>query len=118
MRKLLAIVLCILCLSPMAEASEEKFVALTFDDGPSGRVTRRRVEGLEARIGGPRLFPPGLADPFPAESGGRDPRNGRTSAGGSKDPVFAATGGLCHRRDPAGGGGPESCHFELVGGPP
>ena len=49
MRKLLAIVLCILCLSPMAEASEEKYVALTFDDGPSGRFTRRLLEGLEAR---------------------------------------------------------------------
>ena len=49
MRKLLAIVLCILCLSPVAEASEEKYVALTFDDGPSGRFTRRLLEGLEAR---------------------------------------------------------------------
>ena len=49
MRKFLAIFLCILCLSPVAGAEEEKYVALTFDDGPSGRFTRRLLEGLEAR---------------------------------------------------------------------
>ena len=49
MRKLLAIVLCVLCLSPVVRASEDKYVALTFDDGPSGRFTRRLLEGLEAR---------------------------------------------------------------------
>ena len=51
MRKLLAVFLCFLCLSPAARAeeAEEKYVALTFDDGPSGRFTRRLLEGLEAR---------------------------------------------------------------------
>lgn len=50
MRKLLGIFLCILCLCPMAEAAEEeKYVALTFDDGPSGRFTRRLLAGLEER---------------------------------------------------------------------
>jgi len=50
MKKLIAIVLCLLCLSPAAGAEEgEKYVALTFDDGPSGRFTRRLLEGLEQR---------------------------------------------------------------------
>ena len=50
MRKFLAMFLCILCLSPVGRAAEEeKYVALTFDDGPSGRFTRRLLEGLEAR---------------------------------------------------------------------
>ena len=38
----------ILCFPARADA-EEKLVALTFDDGPSGRYTRRLLEGLEAR---------------------------------------------------------------------
>ncbi len=49
MKKLFAIVLCLLCLSPVARASEDQYVALTFDDGPSGRFTRRLLEGLDAR---------------------------------------------------------------------
>ena len=50
MRKFLAAFLCILALSPAARADEgERYVALTFDDGPSGRFTRRLLEGLEER---------------------------------------------------------------------
>lgn len=46
--------LCLLvCLSflilPVRAAPAEKLVALTFDDGPSGRFTRRLLAGLEAR---------------------------------------------------------------------
>ena len=43
----------VLCLSllcvPVRAAQREKLVALTFDDGPSGRFTRRLLEGLEER---------------------------------------------------------------------
>ena len=50
MRKFLAIFLCILALSPAARAAEgDKYVALTFDDGPSGRFTRRLLAGLQER---------------------------------------------------------------------
>ena len=50
MRKMLAILLCF-CLIPLqANASDSpKYIALTFDDGPSGRFTRRLLEGLEER---------------------------------------------------------------------
>lgn len=49
--KRLAILLlccCLLC-TPVRAANNEKLVALTFDDGPSGRFTRRLLEGLEQR---------------------------------------------------------------------
>lgn len=39
---------CLLCL-PVDAAENEKLVALTFDDGPSGRFTRKLLEGLEER---------------------------------------------------------------------
>lgn len=44
----LALCLCLLCV-PVRAAQEEKLVALTFDDGPSGRFTRKLLEGLEER---------------------------------------------------------------------
>ena len=49
-KRLSALLLCValLCL-PVQAAGEEKLVAMTFDDGPSGRFTRRLLEGLEAR---------------------------------------------------------------------
>lgn len=40
--------LCLLCI-PVRAAEAEKLVALTFDDGPSGKYTRRLLEGLEER---------------------------------------------------------------------
>ena len=50
MRKFLALVLCLLFLSPGAKAAEnKKYVALTFDDGPSGRITQQLLEGLAQR---------------------------------------------------------------------
>lgn len=49
MRKLLAFVLCLLLAVPARAASGERYVALTFDDGPSGRFTRRLLDGLAAR---------------------------------------------------------------------
>lgn len=50
MRKLFILLLCLLCLVPSASAAEtEKYVALTFDDGPSGRYTQTLLEGLEVR---------------------------------------------------------------------
>lgn len=49
-KRLPALLLCValLCL-PVQAAGDEKLVAMTFDDGPSGRFTRRLLEGLEAR---------------------------------------------------------------------
>ena len=50
MRRILALC-CALALTvlPVKAAEETKFVALTFDDGPSGRFTRRLLEGLQQR---------------------------------------------------------------------
>ncbi len=47
MRKLLAIILCFCLLTLPVKAAEPPVVALTFDDGPSGRFTRRLLAGLE-----------------------------------------------------------------------
>ena len=49
-KRLIAFLLCfsLLCLPVHAEENE-KLVALTFDDGPSGRFTRRLLDGLEER---------------------------------------------------------------------
>ena len=44
------IILCIsLLIFPIKGAQNEKYVALTFDDGPSGRFTQRLIDGLESR---------------------------------------------------------------------
>lgn len=50
MKRLFALLLC-LCffVLPVRAESGEKLVALTFDDGPSGRFTRRLLQGLEER---------------------------------------------------------------------
>lgn len=50
LRRLLVLILCVclLCI-PVRAAGEEKLVALTFDDGPSGRFTRKLLEGMEER---------------------------------------------------------------------
>ena len=50
MRRFLAIILCISLLAVPVQAEEQtKYVALTFDDGPSGRFTRRLLDGLAER---------------------------------------------------------------------
>lgn len=50
MRRVLVFLLIFALLCPAVRAAEgEKYVALTFDDGPSGRFTRRLLEGLEQR---------------------------------------------------------------------
>ena len=50
MRRFWAIFLCFCLIGfPCAKAKEPAYVALTFDDGPSGRFTRRLLEGLEQR---------------------------------------------------------------------
>ena len=49
MRRILIILLCLGLTVPVFGASEEKYVALTFDDGPSGRYTRALLDGLEKR---------------------------------------------------------------------
>lgn len=47
-RILIALLILLLCPLP-ARAAEEKLVALTFDDGPSGKYTRVLLDGLEQR---------------------------------------------------------------------
>lgn len=50
MRKFLIFISLIMILSSTAMAAEQpKYIALTFDDGPSGRFTEALLEGLEAR---------------------------------------------------------------------
>ena len=50
MKRFAALLLCLCFLAvPVQAAEEEKLVALTFDDGPSGRFTRRLLEGLAER---------------------------------------------------------------------
>ncbi len=49
MRRILAL-LCALSLLPLsAQGAEQKYVALTFDDGPSGKYTRQLLDGLYDR---------------------------------------------------------------------
>ena len=50
MRRIVTLLLC-LCLLPIPASAAEspKYVALTFDDGPSGRFTRRLLDGLQER---------------------------------------------------------------------
>lgn len=49
MRRMLAFFLCLLFLPIPARAEETKYVALTFDDGPSGKYTRQLLDGLYDR---------------------------------------------------------------------
>ena len=49
MRRIMAAMLCLCMLSVPVRARAEKYVALTFDDGPSGRYTRHLLEGLRER---------------------------------------------------------------------
>ncbi len=50
MKRLLCLLLCFSLLSiPVQAAEKDKLVALTFDDGPSGRFTRNLLDGLEKR---------------------------------------------------------------------
>lgn len=49
MRRFLAFLLCLTFLPLGVRAEEEKYVALTFDDGPSGKYTRQLLDGLYDR---------------------------------------------------------------------
>ena len=49
MRRIFAVLLCFALLVPVTARAEGKYVALTFDDGPSGRFTRALLDGLEER---------------------------------------------------------------------
>lgn len=50
MRRVVIIILCFSLLAvPVRAESSEKYVALTFDDGPSGRYTRQLLDGLQER---------------------------------------------------------------------
>ena len=49
MRRLFAVLFCLFLLCPGRAKAEGKYVALTFDDGPSGCFTRALLDGLEKR---------------------------------------------------------------------
>ncbi len=50
MRRILALLLCLpMLVLPVQAAPEVKYVALTFDDGPSGKYTRQLLDGLYDR---------------------------------------------------------------------
>ena len=50
MRRFFLIILCVCVLGSVPVRAEQgRYVALTFDDGPSGRFTRHLLEGLEER---------------------------------------------------------------------
>lgn len=49
MKRLLCGLLCLLLLCPVTAHAQAGTVALTFDDGPSGRFTRALLDGLEQR---------------------------------------------------------------------
>lgn len=50
MRRIAALFLCVSLLAlPVRAAQPEKYVALTFDDGPSGKYTRQLLDGLYDR---------------------------------------------------------------------
>lgn len=49
MRRVMACLLLLALVLPTSAAEETKYVALTFDDGPSGKYTQRLLDGLEDR---------------------------------------------------------------------
>ncbi len=50
MRRIFCALICIsFLIFPVRAAQPAGYIALTFDDGPSGRITRRLLEGLEQR---------------------------------------------------------------------
>ena len=49
LRRLMALALCLSLVCPVYGAQQEQYVALTFDDGPSGRFTRALLDGLQKR---------------------------------------------------------------------
>ena len=49
MRRFLTVLLCLSLLPRSARAAQTKYVALTFDDGPSGKYTRQLLDGLYDR---------------------------------------------------------------------
>lgn len=49
MRRILALILCLTLLPLPVRAEETQYVALTFDDGPSGKYTRQLLDGLYDR---------------------------------------------------------------------
>lgn len=57
MKRIFAVLLCLcmMCI-PVHAMQAEKVVALTFDDGPSGRYTRKLLEGLQERNANATFF--------------------------------------------------------------
>ncbi len=49
MKKILFVLICFLLLPVVRASDTPKYIALTFDDGPSGRITRALLDGLAER---------------------------------------------------------------------
>lgn len=49
MRRILCILICVIFLCPCARAEEDRYLVLTFDDGPSGHFTADLLDGLQER---------------------------------------------------------------------
>ena len=49
MKKLFCILVCLLLLPVVRASDQPKYIALTFDDGPSGRITNELLDGLAER---------------------------------------------------------------------
>ena len=49
MRRIFILFLCLCMVCPVHAAPQQRYVALTFDDGPSGRFTRTLLDGLAQR---------------------------------------------------------------------
>ena len=49
MVRIVCIVICVVLLCPCVAAAEDRYVAITFDDGPSGHFTSDLLEGLSER---------------------------------------------------------------------
>lgn len=67
MRQILCVILGIILLCPCASAKDEAYVAITFDDGPSGHFTADLLDGLQERKVQATFFLCGYRiDQFPA----------------------------------------------------
>ena len=82
MKRLLCLLAALAVLLPRGHAAEPRCVALTFDDGPSGALTERLLDGLAAR-GVQRSFSAATGSicirSWPRASPPRDTRPARTA---------------------------------------
>ena len=80
MKRLLCLLAALAVLLPRGHAAEPRCVALTFDDGPSGALTERLLDGLAARGVHATFFLCGYRiRSWPRASPPRDTRPARTA---------------------------------------